>query len=1200
MADNFFDVVPEVEDYDISKKLQSIVDSNFKTRARKRRVRNVVIVISVLLLFSFLAYNFQDTITGLTVEEEPEDVVEEVVEEEVVEEEPEEEVEEEFEEVEEELEEEVVEETEEEGEDGSVEIPAGGDEVVDGEEGGAEDEGVGDGDEGGTGDEVPEEEVEEEIEEEVEEEPVEEAEEPVEEEIPEEEIEDEEEPTPDVNITTAPSLIKNIPDYEFNRGGFIVIDVLEYFSNADEYYFLQVEGISSTISNNLILVQAEGGFDGTRKVNIIAENGFGQIESNFFDVVVYVENVTEEVNVSVVGNISGVNISTLQYKAIINKPTKWIKKIDIEDVDRLDNLSIELPLEASNISVKTGLEVQEALNEIEEFETMIENSDRSDLVSGLITGNVVSDIKEGQGILTRFFNWFRGFTITGNVISEEELSADITEEVDKKIVDLERIVNETRATEIAIEYYTFGPTAVESEISNGKRVVVSGPTELNYTDVLAFAEIEERFDVGQESLIRVYWREEGRYVDSNAFDLDGDGKLDYVEWVAPHLSNQTFDIILITKAEHLDSNREFISDIYDEVKELDNVWSEAINDSEYVRVTFEVPLDSSRDITLWPRTVSGTPRIEVYEVNGTELIAEFVDLVDNEYNKVFLDGSSGAGLGGRSQDVFDLRVVGGSIEIDHVIDPVGADSAFQDGVSHAVPTAIAQIDNITTTLVAGNNTVIAIIQFENTQAADRTLSAGNIELRRGTGATDPLLSESQFSTSLSTTTLSISDQFVILMGNDTNAPANPTYAVHAAASATGVNAEVKFLIINGAPNSNFTDGGDILMTGGEDTLATLGTNFPDPSVAGNEVVIIASIQVDTTVVAARSDIAAGNIKLKRGATVLASNQFLAAVRQGVAGEDGFWVLLIARDNATGANPIYTTTVIDDRATDVHVESKILAFSGLNSSIVDTGDVAVGTTRTQIGNATTTVAAFPAGDDVIIAAFQHNNVDTVNTIDIAVDAMEVQRVGEAGDSSNEFVYSVPIEGDRNENKWDMFVRKVTTTTGGQTYEGAMTAPVAGDLTAELKLIAIHIKTSAAADTTPPNVTINFPANVTYGAADLPFNFNVSLSENGTARYSLDGGVNNVTMSSTDNQNFNATNGTIADGSYTFSAYANDTAGNDNFTESVTFHLDQTFPLISYGVGTEADGANITADAIFVNVTITETNYKNTAKFSYRNL
>ena len=57
--------------------------------------------------------------------------------------------------------------------------------------------------------------------------------------------------------------------------------------------------------------------------------------------------------------------------------------------------------------------------------------------------------------------------------------------------------------------------------------------------------------------------------------------------------------ILINKAEHLDENKVFISNIYEQVKELDGVWSEPINNNEYVRITFEQKLDSSKDITVY-------------------------------------------------------------------------------------------------------------------------------------------------------------------------------------------------------------------------------------------------------------------------------------------------------------------------------------------------------------------------------------------------------------------------------------------------------------------------------------------------------------------------------------------------------------------------------------------------------------------------
>ncbi len=124
-----------------------------------------------------------------------------------------------------------------------------------------------------------------------------------------------------------------------------------------------------------------------------------------------------------------------------------------------------------------------------------------------------------------------------------------------------------------------------------------------------------------------------------------------------------FGIIKITKANHLDSNRERISNIYPEVRELDNLWSEEILNGEYVRVTFQIPLDNTKDITIYPRVVNGTPRIEIYEFNQSELIAEFTNINSNQYNKVFLTNLIG------TQDTFDLKILDGAIEFNHILDP---------------------------------------------------------------------------------------------------------------------------------------------------------------------------------------------------------------------------------------------------------------------------------------------------------------------------------------------------------------------------------------------------------------------------------------------------------------------------------------------------------------------------------------------------
>ncbi len=121
--------------------------------------------------------------------------------------------------------------------------------------------------------------------------------------------------------------------------------------------------------------------------------------------------------------------------------------------------------------------------------------------------------------------------------------------------------------------------------------------------------------------------------------------------------------IVITKAAHLDENRAFISDIYEETSALDGIWSEPIHDNEYIGVTFEQELSNKNDITIYPRIISGNPRIEVYEKNGEEIIAEFTSLNDNKYNKVFLTNLQ------RSQDTFDLKILDGSVEFDLIIDP---------------------------------------------------------------------------------------------------------------------------------------------------------------------------------------------------------------------------------------------------------------------------------------------------------------------------------------------------------------------------------------------------------------------------------------------------------------------------------------------------------------------------------------------------
>lgn len=316
-------------------------------------------------------------------------------------------------------------------------------------------------------------------------------------------------------------------------------------------------------------------------------------------------------------NITDANliIETLQYGAVINKPVRWKKNIKL---DKLGSVTVELPKLAKNIivyqvdgveevEITTDIPAQPPFNDTEEFiesnisevsereqpkeEKLEKKKKRFKITAEVISGKVVSgqvtaslDLDREPKFITFFKNLFR--TITGQVITTEE-----TEEVKRVIID-------ENATEYDIEYETPAPIAVESEIVGGKRVVISGPDEVHYENVLAYVELGNV----AESKIKVYHIVNGSRVlsDFTAYDLDNNTLIDYIEWVVPHLSNQTYEIILITKADHLDYNRTFIEDVYELVSSRDGNFS-MIPAGDYVRVTFEQELDNTKDITIYAR-----------------------------------------------------------------------------------------------------------------------------------------------------------------------------------------------------------------------------------------------------------------------------------------------------------------------------------------------------------------------------------------------------------------------------------------------------------------------------------------------------------------------------------------------------------------------------------------------------------------------
>lgn len=142
-----------------------------------------------------------------------------------------------------------------------------------------------------------------------------------------------------------------------------------------------------------------------------------------------------------------------------------------------------------------------------------------------------------------------------------------------------------------------------------------------------------------------------------------------------------------------------------------------------------------------------------------------------------------------------------------------------------------------------------------------------------------------------------------------------------------------------------------------------------------------------------------------------------------------------------------------------------------------------------------------------------------------------------------------------------------------------------------------------DLTIPNFTIISPNNGSYYNAGR---FNITLSETGICNYTLDNGINNFTMSSSNNRTFSAVNATLSqDSNYNSTYYCFDDAGNINMSEIRYFTVDLTKPNISsispangYSVTSSSvdvpfvfnvsDNLNITSCDLILNGAVSETN------------
>src|SRR3989344_1388522 len=367
-------------------------------------------------------------------------------------------------------------------------------------------------------------------------------------------------------------------------------------------------------------------------------------EANQTNNVLITNEIAEQiVNETLIKDVNETSLTILEekplHRVVIGQPVRWIKKI----LPNETTTAVDINIEASNITVRKTLDGKE-------YQVISDNIIVEDtLGANSITGAAV--LASGDGF---FSNLFRGLlSITGLAIVEEP------EEETKRITILEE------ADELEIEYTLPGPEVIEETISSGKKITVY--SELNYTDILSYMTIEETL---LENVKLYHVTSDGReLVDAVFLDTNDNNLIDYIEWNIPHLSNQTYEAIIeISNAIHLDSNRDPINNIYDEVKTLDNVWSEQINTNEFVRVNFTSKLDNTRDITVYARNNdSYNAYLEFYIYNSSTAFAQSSLINEEGYYRTLLTNLTGL------HSEFDIKVVSNQntfLEFNHIIDPI--------------------------------------------------------------------------------------------------------------------------------------------------------------------------------------------------------------------------------------------------------------------------------------------------------------------------------------------------------------------------------------------------------------------------------------------------------------------------------------------------------------------------------------------------
>jgi hypothetical protein len=312
-----------------------------------------------------------------------------------------------------------------------------------------------------------------------------------------------------------PEQIKNFTNEYITLNSSLKFNLTNYFTdnNNDTLFFdhKEVKDLNIKINNEILIIKPKK--IGTYNFYVYVNDGDSLIQSNYFLINVLKNNIDFKINnpetINKTNESSKLNGSSKEYSPTdeiispvrINSPVRLVKHIKLNQSKR--DVVVKLHKNASKIKVNK-----------------VVNNFKEDISDKIKTEK--QNKKEPNNL------------ITGNVVSEEK-ELNISNE------DTKEVIIEDEIEEAEIEYELPGPVAEEKIMSNHKKQIIVS-SDIHYENILAFSFINNT----RKENINLFHLINGSKVkvDFDAYDLDNDTNnlVDYVEWVVPHLSNQTYEL----------------------------------------------------------------------------------------------------------------------------------------------------------------------------------------------------------------------------------------------------------------------------------------------------------------------------------------------------------------------------------------------------------------------------------------------------------------------------------------------------------------------------------------------------------------------------------------------------------------------------------------------------------------------------------